>query len=308
MGNFRIYYKKWLLFIATICIAAIIGIVVCSCGGQEKSAQTTTEKKAYKTEQKTLWSNNLKQDWNYYVCLPDGYDNDENKNKQYPIVYIMHGAYGTYENWGKQGEIFDNADKLIKDNKIEECVICCIDGFNSFYIDKNLQMESAVINELMPNIASKYRVNQTKEHTFIGGLSMGGYGAARFALKYPEKFKAAFLLSPALWEHPNSKDGKLVYEQWGIFKDAAGNFDAAAWDSYHPNQLIDAYAQNNSPVKFYIAHGEKDVTVDISNTDHFVEKLKNVTDVTYERETDLGHEWTLWKNKGADALVFCLKK
>jgi putative tributyrin esterase len=47
-------------------------------------------------------------------------------------------------------------------------------------------------------VSSFFRVSTRREDTFVAGLSMGGYGAFKWALRQPERFAAAASLSGAL--------------------------------------------------------------------------------------------------------------
>jgi len=84
-------------------------------------------------------------------------------------------------------------DKLIKNKSIPAIIIVMPDGFtDSWYVDSLVyQMESAIIDDLIPYIESKYSID--KNIRYIAGLSMGGYGALRFVLLYPDYFKGAGL-------------------------------------------------------------------------------------------------------------------
>ena len=58
--------------------------------------------------------------------------------------------------------------------------------------------ESYIIQELIPEIDRKFRTIADREQRAIAGLSMGGYGALKFGLKYPDKFAVAGSFSGAL--------------------------------------------------------------------------------------------------------------
>ena len=69
-----------------------------------------------------------------------------------------------------------------------------------FYMDHpnaNENYSEFIGKELVKITRRMFPLSHKKEDTFIAGLSMGGYGAAKFALLYPEKFRAAFPLSGA---------------------------------------------------------------------------------------------------------------
>lgn len=294
--------------LATMLIGLVIALAILliflplSCNNNNNSSNTA-ESPETPFVQNSMFSKTLNLDWTYEVYLPPSYNEETNKN--YPVFYILHGAYGSSNNWRTAANLYANADKISKEIG-KEFIIVAIDGMNSFYIDKNIQMESAFVNDLMPYMSSKYRIDNKKESTYIGGLSMGGYGAARFALKYPEKFNGAILLSPAVWDNPSNDDGDVVYSKMGIFQTPQHTFDRVSWDKFHPNSLIDSYAKKNSPVKFYVSTGDADTIVKKGNVDRFVDKLKSVAEVKYEVREGLKHEWNLWKEDVLEGIKFCL--
>ena len=74
-------------------------------------------------------------------------------------------------------------------------IIVTPDGFTSFYIntaDGKLNYEDFFIKELIPHIEKTYKVKAEKRFRGIAGLSMGGYGALMYALKYPNLFVSIF--------------------------------------------------------------------------------------------------------------------
>jgi S-formylglutathione hydrolase FrmB len=132
---------------------------------------------------------------NYNVYLPPSYS--ANKSKYYPVMYLLHGYYGSNQDWTNMGmqSIVDNAGG-------KEMVIIMPDGFNSFYINgyqSGIKYETYLHDELIPYVESKYRIDAADgKNRAIAGLSMGGYGATYHAFKYPDKFSSAYSMSGAL--------------------------------------------------------------------------------------------------------------
>ena len=63
------------------------------------------------------------------------------------------------------------------------------------------------LQEFLPFIESHYRIRKGREHRAISGISMGGYGALRFAFAYPQLFSAVSAQSAALMtESPQELD------------------------------------------------------------------------------------------------------
>lgn len=256
------------------------------------------EEVTYAGTRKTLfwYSETLKQDCNYSIYLPASY-NANDKTQKYPVIYLMHGVGGHQLNMIERFSTPDILNKLIGNGSLPECIVVFIDGYNSFYYDgPGLKMETAIIKDLIPFIDNNYNTDATKAGRMIGGISMGGYGAARFALKYPEMFSAALLLSPAVWKNAQGNACSSLH----LFN----NFDQATWDAEHPVAFMNSYAAANSPVNFYVIHGTADTTVSPTDVEWFVENLKKVAPVEYVPYQDGIHAWTTWKVTCEEALKY----
>ncbi len=130
----------------------------------------------------------------YRVILPMSYNNS-NEKTFYPVIYLLHGLTGHFNNWTDKTKL---AEYVAKYNYI----IVTPEGGDGWYTDSTTvpadKYESYIIQELIPEIDKKFRTIADREHRFIAGLSMGGYGAVKFGLKYPEKFALVGSFSGAL--------------------------------------------------------------------------------------------------------------
>ena len=266
-------------------------------------AEAAETNAAYKgsTTSPDLYSPALKLDWNYTAYLPASYDED-NTNQAYPVIYLLHGAYGNHTNMQERFSTSDIMNELIGAGKMPEAIVVFVDGFNSYYVDgPAFAMETALIEDLIPFIENKYHGMGTKEGRIIGGISMGGYGAARYAMKYPEYFSAALLLSPAVWENAT---GTGSVSGWHIFVDENNQFSQEAWAANHPLVYKDSYIEANSPVNFYIVHGDKDTTVLPAAVSAFYEELNEFAPATYVNYAGGTHAWTTWAATARMALEY----
>lgn len=136
----------------------------------------------------------------YRVVLPDGYGNPNNKNAvdkplSYPVIYLLHGLTGHFDNWTDKTKLAEYAAKY-------NYIIVTPEGNDGWYTDSgnipNDKYESYIVQELMPEVEKKFRTIADREHRAIAGLSMGGYGSLKFGLKYPEKFVLVGSFSGAL--------------------------------------------------------------------------------------------------------------
>ena len=129
----------------------------------------------------------------YRIILPASYE--ASKQKRYPVIYLLHGLFGSRENW-------TTLTKLPQYAKEHEFIVVNPEAENGWYTDsatkQNDRYESYIIKELIPEIETKYRTVASRSGRAIAGLSMGGYGALKFGFKYPELFSLAGSFSGAL--------------------------------------------------------------------------------------------------------------
>lgn len=131
----------------------------------------------------------------YNVVLPVDYDQPGGKSKRYPVLYLLHGLTGHYDNWTTKTKVADYAAQY-------GMIIVTPEGNNGWYIDSASvptdKYETYIIEELIPDVERRYRASARREARAIAGLSMGSYGAMKFGLKHPEMFAFAGSMSGAL--------------------------------------------------------------------------------------------------------------
>jgi enterochelin esterase-like enzyme len=145
---------------------------------------------------RSLHSNALQRDWSYVVYLPPGYRTD---GPRYPVLYLLHGNDDDARQWVTQGRLQMAADALIARKDIPPVVIVMPQGGTDWYVDRKEKIETAFFSELLPAIETQYAVSADRTSRVIGGVSMGGFGALRYAMSQPERFCGVLLLSPAIY-------------------------------------------------------------------------------------------------------------
>ena len=145
-----------------------------------------------------FFSGSLNKDMPYFVYLPPGY---EEENRRYPVLYLLHGNSGSYEEWAAYG-LIDRADRMIVAKEILPLIIVLPQGDFSYWM--NLVDGPAygdyLTRDLVRHINATYRVLPGREHRAIGGLSMGGTGALVAAFRFPQIYGVVGAHSPSLPE------------------------------------------------------------------------------------------------------------
>ena len=124
------------------------------------------------------------------VLLPDGYGGG---SRRYPVLYLLHGATGHFDDWAASSDLPCFARTL-------GLIVVMPDAANGWYADApgGARWETYHIRELIPYIDAHYRTVARRQGRAIAGLSMGGFGAMSYAARHPDLFAAAASFSGAL--------------------------------------------------------------------------------------------------------------
>jgi len=116
-----------------------------------------------------------------------------------PLLVMLHGAGGDNNSWVRGGEINSVADEMILAGEIDPLVILMPDGGNSAFINGvSGNYGTFITEELIPLVEATYPIAGTRESRFVGGFSMGGFGALYLGVYYPDVFSKIGGHSPAL--------------------------------------------------------------------------------------------------------------
>jgi S-formylglutathione hydrolase FrmB len=130
--------------------------------------------------------------------LPPGYEKEG--SKKYPVLYFLHGL-GEGEQTLLRSGGWGLIEDLRREGKIGDFLVVAPEGRASFFInsaDGQDRYSDFFLTEFLPYIESQYHVIADRSTRGITGLSMGGYGALRFAFAHPELFSSVSAQSPAL--------------------------------------------------------------------------------------------------------------
>jgi enterochelin esterase-like enzyme len=186
----------------------------------------------------------------YKIYLPRGYD--KKRSEGYPVVYLLHGSEGNENSWD---DFFGKLDEMIEKKEIEPFIAVVPAAGNSYWVNskKYGHYESAVIDDLIPHIDKKYNSIADRSGRFISGYSMGGYGALRYSMVYPDLFSGATLLSPAIQNaEPPATSGAVERGSFGE------PYDPALWKANNYPTAIDSYVKQPYRVPVYIVSGDDD--------------------------------------------------
>ena len=222
-----------------------------------------------------------------HVILPiDKWDSDGGvqKGKKFKTLYLLHGLHGDCTEWGTKTRL----RRWAEENYL---AVVMPAGDNSYYVDRpaeNANYGEFIGRELVELTRAMFPLSDKWEDTFIGGLSMGGYGALRNGLKYSDTFSHILCFSGALQNFEPVED--LTHR---AYKECLfGDLEKAKNSDMNPRVLAEKLASSNKKPKIYMTCGTEDWLLPWSHLYRDLLTEKGFA-VTYE-EWPGDHDWDVW--------------
>jgi enterochelin esterase-like enzyme len=257
-------------------------------------------------DQLSLKSEILGGERKYAIYLPSDYDYSD---REYPVLYLLHGAGDDHTGWVQFGEVKSITDKANKNGVSTSMIIVMPDaqtGQKGYFndIDQKWNYEDFFFKEFIPFIEKKYRIKSEKRYRAIAGLSMGGGGSFIYAMRHPEMFSSACPLSGYM--------GELSYgEFYEKNKEQHENYRREKLFNYYSNHNALSVIQNQTfenlkSVRWYIDCGDNDFLYEGNSLVHIALKKR---EVPHEyRVRDGAHNWTYWRSALPEVLRFVSEK
>jgi enterochelin esterase-like enzyme len=218
----------------------------------------------------------------FVIYLPPTYNLPEDKTRRYPVLYLLHGSPGQQTNWLTGGGAGQSEDILSSLGKAPQMILVMPDGngragetseWGNSGDGKQL-LENAIVDDLVPYVDRKYRTLTDARHRAIGGLSMGGFGAANIGIHHPSLFGSIIALGG--YYHA---DGKI----WGT-NPAYLRANSPATDLLQQKQAWRSH--------YFIGGATKDDLY--GDSQRFASELKQLR-IAYTFDTESGyHSWKVW--------------
>jgi S-formylglutathione hydrolase FrmB len=186
------------------------------------------------------------------VYKPDNYD----KNKAYPLVYLLHGYSENYKQWSRTTDL----KKLSNQYGV---IIICPDGYVSWYVnspyDKGSRMEDFFFKDLAPKVHHAFSIDN--KNIFISGFIMGGYGALRYFLMHNDYFNSAGSMSGGLTiDFELLKSLSLVFfKNTRVTDDLTRLLGNHLKDDWHLYSITELIKKTNTRKPFILDCGTEDI-------------------------------------------------
>jgi len=278
-----------------------------------------------------FYSDALGYDMYYEIVLPPSYES--NPDSTYPSIYFLHGFGLDYSWYGSLVSVFED---MMASGEIRESILIKPDGSvipyaGSMYTnsDYNGQFEDYIVQDLISHIDGSYNTIDHSSYRAIMGHSMGGYGAVKLSVKFPELFQVAASHSgpiaienviPDLLPVLLAETGILGYQPWNgtvsLFMYSAsaafspdvddwpyyvdlpvdyyGNVIDEVWDLWlgqDPLTLAQDNLANIQSIRFYMDCGDQDDYLFYNHSTSFSEFLDD-ENINYVYEIYPGDHFT----------------
>ena len=212
-----------------------------------------------------------------------------------PLVILLHGVYGSHWAWAFRGGVHQTALQLIEEGTMQPMVIAMpsdgLWGDGSGYLPHvQANFEQWIVTDTIEAIIETLPQVKPNSPVFIGGLSMGGFGALRLGAKYHQRFRA-------ISAHSSITD----ISQFKLFVEE--NLDLYAQEDQKDVSVLETilyYRQHLPPLRFDC--GTEDMLISYNRDLHH--RLEAAGIVHLYREFPGKHEWGYWQTHVKDSLVF----
>ncbi|MEV5891986.1 alpha/beta hydrolase-fold protein [Nonomuraea fuscirosea] len=249
----------------------------------------------------------LGEDIAYNVYLPARYDRTKDRH---PVLYLLHGRGDTMQAWTR---VKTTLDDMIRTKRIPPVIAVIPDApwneRGNWYVDSRYTgedlpgrpVETALTRDLVAHVDATYRTAPIRQARLVGGYSMGGAGALRFALAHQDLFGAAAVLSPAVYAPLPPSDSSA--RDYGAFGDGAAKFSEEVYRELNYPSLLPGLDED-LPVRLFVAVGDDEYAnpdpadahhdLDFESAALYNAARRSPAISAQLRVMDGGHDWTVW--------------
>lgn len=231
-----------------------------------------------------------------------GLDSRETMTGKHPVLWLLHGATDDHTTWQRRTSIERYAAQMglavvMPSGHLSSYSNMAHGGDFYHYIAEELP---AIMREFFP-------LSEKREDNFIAGNSMGGYGAMKIGINYPERYSAIGCFSSA------ANRGRPGENKSGLFDDATWQmrnymqYGGKDFKGTYEDTFYMAKKNKDLPVLPRIFHscGKDDFLIDKAREtrDFFMSLEGNPYHYVYEEHKGI-HGWDYWDEHITDFLEF----
>src|ERR1700676_3497606 len=196
----------------------------------------------------TFRSSALGREMPYRIVIPSSIS----PGQKLPVVYLLHGGGGGYRDWTNYSDVAKFAESGL--------ILVMPEGNSSYYTNSvehtEDRYEDYIVNDVISEAESKYLAAPGRQNRAIVGVSMGGYGAVKIAMKHPELFAFAGGISAAV-DVPTRPFSIKRVSQWRFHSSIFGPNGSQTRHDNDPYALARSVDPSRMPYLF-LACGEQE--------------------------------------------------
>ena len=226
------------------------------------------------------------------VYLPAGFD--AASDAKYPVVYLLHGLYGTYKDWENLGHMKILVDELVASGEIVPLVIIMPNAgdpdihnnWNGYFNMPGHPYEDFFFQELIPAVEARYKAFGDKQHRAVMGLSMGGGGSTVYAQRHPDMFSSCYAMSA--WLDNSEPRADMPKDKFYLVSKSVREHSALDFI----DKADEATIEKLRTVKWFFDCGDDDYLLDLSVS--LYQKMRDRDLRSELRVRDGWHSWEYW--------------
>ena len=251
----------------------------------------------------SMYANTLKRNTSFHVLTPD---REPGYLRRPPLLVLLHGWAGNHHDWLLGSDMARHVQE-------RGLVVVLPSGENHFYLDDEETEEFHsrwLVDELPRSLETLFGITWDRRRCYLGGYSMGGYGALRNGLAFPDRFGGLIGLSSALITREISalKPGdRTPYAGYGYYRQVFGDLTTLIGSDRDVEALVarSALDQGQLP-RIYMACGTEDFLLEENRSLHRCLKAYGVPHLALE--TQGGHDFAFWTSQISQAIAWMFEE
>lgn len=218
-------------------------------------------------------------------------------DKKYKVLYLLHGHSDDNTSYIRKS----NIEMLIRDKDV---IVVMPTGHRGFYSNSchGYKYEDYLVKELPTVVSNFFHASLEREDTYIAGLSMGGYGALKLALKYPEVYGHAASMSGAIDCYQALKCAKGMFSVGDFMSNVDNVFGGEEAFRKSDDNIENLVSKVRNQPQLYVSCGTEDPLYPIHGKTLEVLDSADIRYTAYEGPG--GHNWAFWNQELVKILQF----
>lgn len=224
----------------------------------------------------------LNRDMPYRVVMPASLPS----GSRIPVVYLLHGGAGGFRDWTNYSDVARFAEHNL--------ILVMPEGDESYYTNSREhpqdRYEDYIVSDLIADVEMRFPATSGRQNRAIAGVSMGGFGAVKLALKHPDLFAFAGGLSSAI-DVPSRPFSIHRIAQWRHYQSIFGDWGTITRRQNDPFVLARSADPTKTPY-FFLTCGDRE---GLQSPNRSFAKLLQERAFKYEFQVvPGGHDWNQW--------------